>query len=68
MSLIGKQNNCGTIAHANTFYGAFVKLSIVIPIYNEKNTIHEILKRVRQTPFEKEIIIVDDYYLRLRRM
>ena len=38
-----------------------MKLSIVIPIYNEKNTIHEILKRVRMTPFEKEIIIVDDF-------
>jgi len=38
-----------------------VKLSIVIPVYNEKNTIKEIVSRVRKTPFEKEIIIVDDY-------
>ncbi|MFC1541694.1 glycosyltransferase family 2 protein [Candidatus Latescibacterota bacterium] len=37
-----------------------MKLSIVIPLYNEKSTIREILKRIRQTPFEKEIIIVDD--------
>lgn len=36
-------------------------LSIVIPLFNEKNTIHEILKRVRRTPFDKEIIIVDDF-------
>jgi glycosyltransferase involved in cell wall biosynthesis len=38
-----------------------VILSIVIPLFNEKNTIHEILKRVRRTPFDKEIIIVDDF-------
>ena len=38
-----------------------MKLSIVIPVYNEKNTIKEIVRRVRETPFEKEIIIVDDY-------
>jgi len=37
-----------------------VKLSIVIPAYNEKDTIREIVSRVRATPFDKEIIIVDD--------
>lgn len=37
-----------------------MKLSIVIPAYNEKNTIRAIVDRVRATPFEKEIIIVDD--------
>lgn len=38
-----------------------MKLSIVIPVFNEKRTIDEILERVRQTPFDKEIIIVDDF-------
>jgi len=38
-----------------------VKLSIVMPVFNEKNTIHEILKQVRATPYEKEIVIVDDF-------
>ena len=38
-----------------------MKLSIVIPVYNEKNTIKEIIRRVRITPFDKEIIIVDDF-------
>jgi len=38
-----------------------MKLSIVIPVYNEKNTIREIIRRVQETPFEKEIIIIDDY-------
>lgn len=35
-------------------------LSVVIPAYNEKNSIHEILRRVRAVPIRKEIIIVDD--------
>jgi len=36
------------------------KLSIVIPVYNEKDTIDEIVKRVQNVEFEKEIIIIDD--------
>jgi Glycosyl transferase family 2 len=35
-------------------------LSVVIPCYNEKRTIHEILRRVREVPIRKEIIVVDD--------
>jgi glycosyltransferase involved in cell wall biosynthesis len=36
------------------------KLSIVIPVYNEKDTIADIIKVVSATPFRKEIIVVDD--------
>jgi len=36
------------------------KVSIVIPVYNEKSTIDEILRRVLDTEFRKEVIIVDD--------
>ena len=36
------------------------KLSVVIPVYNEKPTIDEILRRVIDTPMRKEIIIIDD--------
>jgi glycosyltransferase involved in cell wall biosynthesis len=32
----------------------------VIPVYNEKDTIKEIIERVERSPVEKEIIIVDD--------
>jgi glycosyltransferase involved in cell wall biosynthesis len=41
----------------------FVKLSIVMPVYNEKNTIHEIIARVLKvdTGLEKELVIVDDF-------
>ena len=35
-------------------------LSVVIPVYNEKETIHEILRRVRAVAINKQIIIVDD--------
>ena len=37
-------------------------LSVIIPCYNERNTIREIVARVRAAPVDsKEIIIVDDY-------
>jgi len=35
-------------------------ISILIPAYNEIHTIDEILQKVFETPYEKEIIIVDD--------
>jgi len=37
-----------------------VKLSIVIPCYNEKDTILQIIEKVKASPLDKEIIIVDD--------
>jgi len=37
-----------------------MKLSVIIPIYNEKNTLVEIVRRVQEVPIEKEIILVDD--------
>ena len=37
-----------------------MKLSVVIPVYNEIDTILEILQRVKAVPVDKEIIIVDD--------
>jgi glycosyltransferase involved in cell wall biosynthesis len=36
------------------------KISIVIPVYNEKATIDEILRRVLDTEIRKEVIVVDD--------
>ncbi len=38
-----------------------MKLSVVIPVYNEKQTILELLDRVRNVNLPKEIIIVDDF-------
>lgn len=37
-----------------------MKLSVVIPVYNEIATIEEILKRVQSVPQDKEIIVIDD--------
>jgi len=37
-----------------------MKVSIVIPVYNEIRTIRHTLTRVQATPYEKEIILVDD--------
>ncbi|MGC9314989.1 MAG: glycosyltransferase family 2 protein [bacterium] len=37
-----------------------MKLSVVIPVYNEQSTISEVIEKVRQVPVDKEIIVVDD--------
>jgi glycosyltransferase involved in cell wall biosynthesis len=37
-----------------------MKLSVVIPVYNERQTIELLLKRVEAVPYDKEIILVDD--------
>jgi glycosyltransferase involved in cell wall biosynthesis len=37
-----------------------MKLSVIIPVYNERSTIELLLKRVEAAPYEKEIILVDD--------
>ncbi len=37
-----------------------MKISIVIPVYNEEKTVQEMIAKVRQIPFGKEIIVVDD--------
>jgi len=37
-----------------------MKLSVVIPVYNERRTLRQLLQRVLQVPFETEILCVDD--------
>jgi glycosyltransferase involved in cell wall biosynthesis len=37
-----------------------MKLSVIIPVYNEAESIQEILKRVRATRLAREIVVVDD--------
>lgn len=38
------------------------KLSVIVPVFNERNTLVEILRRVRavELPLEREVIVVDD--------
>jgi len=40
--------------------GEVVKLSIIIPVYNEKDTILKVIDKVKTLPLDKEIIVVDD--------
>jgi glycosyltransferase involved in cell wall biosynthesis len=37
-----------------------MKLSVLVPCYNEAETIREILKRIKEVPLDKEIVVVDD--------
>jgi glycosyltransferase involved in cell wall biosynthesis len=37
-----------------------VQLSIIVPVYNERDTIHELLARVLAVDLDKELIVVDD--------
>lgn len=37
-----------------------MKLSIIIPVYNEASTFSQLLARVQAVPVEKEILVIDD--------
>lgn len=37
-----------------------MKISVIMPVFNERQSIMEVIRRVEKVPFEKEIIIVDD--------
>ncbi len=37
-----------------------MKISVVMPVFNEQDTIREIIERVKRVDIEKEIILVDD--------
>ena len=37
-----------------------LKLSVLIPVYNERDSIEELVRRVAAVPLEKEIIVVND--------
>src|SRR5207244_1635923 len=51
-----------TMLAANHEGARLKKLSIVIPVYNERSTLAEIVRRVVavELPLEKEVILVDD--------
>jgi len=38
-----------------------MNISVIIPVYNEVDSIREIVKRVKDTKLAWEIVIVDDY-------
>ncbi|MGM0442123.1 MAG: glycosyltransferase family 2 protein, partial [Elusimicrobiota bacterium] len=37
-----------------------MKLSVVIPAYNEEDTVKEVIDKVESVPVDKEIVVVDD--------
>lgn len=37
-----------------------MKISVLIPVYNERHTVEILVKRVEAAPYEKELILVDD--------
>ncbi len=37
-----------------------MRLSVIVPVYNEINTIEEIIRRIERTGYDLEIIVVDD--------
>ena len=37
-----------------------MKLSVIIPIYNEENTLAELVRQVQAVDVSKELILIDD--------
>jgi glycosyltransferase involved in cell wall biosynthesis len=37
-----------------------MRISVIVPVYNERSTVGEIVRRIREVPIPKEIILVDD--------
>jgi glycosyltransferase involved in cell wall biosynthesis len=43
-----------------TSHTSGILLSVLVPVYNERATVSEVIARVKAVPIEKEIIVVDD--------
>src|ERR1700688_4549373 len=63
------RNRAQGIAGKNAFRGVLalnwsnfiaMKLSVVMPVYNERNTVREVVERVLAVPLDLELICVDD--------
>lgn len=37
-----------------------MEVSVIIPVYNEKATLQQVIALVEQAPYVKEIIVIDD--------
>jgi glycosyltransferase involved in cell wall biosynthesis len=55
-----KEINNSLEVHLYLGYNFLMKLTVVIPVYNEVRTIREIIRRVQATGLVDEILIVDD--------
>ena len=45
-----------------------MKVSVIMPVYNEENTLEEILKRVKAQQLASEIVIVDEFQIKALRL
>jgi glycosyltransferase involved in cell wall biosynthesis len=47
---------------SNAALPRYQKLSVIVPVYNERNTVAEVIRRMRtvELPLDREILIVDD--------
>ena len=43
-----------------------MKLSVIIPVYNEVATYSKLIEKVKSVPIQKQIIVVDDYPLMIQ--
>lgn len=55
-----REPSCKPLADQQSTGREPVKISVVIPIYNEEQTLREIVQRVEAVPIDKEIVLVDD--------
>ena len=55
-----KVTTSSLIRHRTPLDPAAAVLSVLIPVYNERNTVEAILELVHESPIRKEIIVVDD--------
>src|SRR5215510_1205976 len=59
--LLGRWLESGACRRAGLYpLPAALKLSVVIPVFNEAGTVEGIIRQVRAVPIAKEIILVDD--------
>src|SRR3989442_3696537 len=55
------KDECATLTmQAMSDAGHAPMLSVIVPCYNERATVAELLRRVKEVPIDKEIIVIDD--------
>jgi dolichol-phosphate mannosyltransferase len=60
-SLNGHANGHATNGRAHASVApSRAELTVIIPCYNERNTVLEVIRRVHELPIDKEIIVVDN--------
>lgn len=59
-NLFGFKCNNYLIKEYHFMYIVPMLLSILIPVFNEAGTLLEVIKKVEETPYDKEIIVIDD--------